>query len=89
MIRSYTKIIYVKAFSYDKIRNSEDLNLKLNEALEAIQKRGGIIISSSCVNEGCANAVLSHIVYEDNENFEEINSYLRDVVFNFTEIKLK
>ena len=87
MIKSYTNIFYLTHIKAGRLVSSEPLNLKLNEGLDAIQERGGNIINSSFIGEG-RNVYVYHIVYEDNGNFEEINSYLRDVVFNFSEIEM-
>ena len=87
MVKSYTKIVILQCRRYEKYATSDVLNLKLNEGLDAIQERGGTIISSSLVIAGGFDFVY-HIAYEDNGNFEEINSYLQDVVFNFEELRL-
>ena len=88
MIKTYTRIFWAYDIKKRGMSNTEPLNLKLNEGLDAIQERGGTIINSSLVSAGQINKYIYHIVYEDNGNFEEINSYLRDTVFDFAEMKM-
>ena len=89
MIKSYTtKFLLRDTTKAGRLMRSEPLNMKLNEGLDAIQEHGGTIINASFVAAGESSVFIYFIVYEDNGKFEEINSYLRDVVFNFSEIKM-
>ncbi|MGX8850121.1 hypothetical protein [Amedibacillus sp. YH-ame10] len=81
MVRVYRAVAYLKKPNIRK--TGRDLrNDKINEALQCIQERGGVILN--CIPISDADLLFDFFVmYEDNRRFEEINSYLRDVVFDF------
>lgn len=92
MVRSYTKSILLeyKEKALKKLAVSDELGLKLSEALIAIQEKGGTIINSTLVPFGFGSQLNAffYVVYEDNGKNDEIYSYLRDEIFNFISIKL-
>ena len=89
MIRSYTKPFFLSGWSIKEICGLDTLNSKTSEGLVAIQEHGGTILKASLLPGESSEFYLFYVVYEDNGNYEEINSYLRDVVFNFLFLEKK
>ena len=87
MIRSYAKQLILTAWTIEELSVLEALSLKTSEGLVAIQEHGGTILQSSLMPAASLGVYSFYVVYEDNGNYEEINSYLRDVVFNFVRLK--
>ncbi|WP_455789428.1 hypothetical protein [Amedibacillus sp. YH-ame10] len=64
------------------------MDLKIAEAIENVQIEGGLIKSASLIPSGGGGYVYTlFILYEDNGNFSKIDNLLRNLIFNFDELK--
>ncbi|MGX8850116.1 hypothetical protein [Amedibacillus sp. YH-ame10] len=84
MVRAYRTIVYLKRSTLNEDYRTV-INDKYNEVLQSIQERGGVILNCLPMDEGMM-LFKFFVIYEDNGNFDEINSYLKDVVFALDKI---
>lgn len=82
MVRSFYYVISTLEMVGSK-KGNELIDNKIAEAIEGVQKKGATVINSYVALTDFTGGYQFFLLYEDNNNYEMINEYLHNEVFNY------